>query len=120
MAEKRVNYSSGAPLEEKVGYSRMVKVGDHIYVGGTTSVQPDGTVYGENAYEQTRYVLEKQVKLIGHVFAVDMKMCADISRAYSEIFHDIRPLCTVVGTPALNRPTQFVEIMMEAVIGCGL
>ena len=53
MAEKRVNYSSGAPLEEKVGYSRMVKVGDHIYVGGTTSVQPDGTVYGENAYEQT-------------------------------------------------------------------
>ena len=36
MAEKRVNYSSGAPLEEKVGYSRMVKVGDHIYVGATT------------------------------------------------------------------------------------
>ena len=104
MAEKRVNYSSGAPLEEKVGYSRMVKVGDHIYVGGTTSVQPDGTVYGENAYEQTRYVLEKQVKLIEQagaavgdvikvdVFAVDMKMCADISRAYSEIFHDIRPM----------------------------
>ena len=129
---KRVNYSSGAPLEEKVGYSRMVKVGDHIYVGGTTSVQPDGTVYGENAYEQTRYVLEKQVKLIEQagagvgdvikvdVFAVDMKMCADISRAYSEIFHDIRPLCTVAGTSALNRPTQFVEIMMEAVIGCGL
>lgn len=57
MAEKRVNYSSGAPLEEKVGYSRMIKIGDHIYVG---------------------------------------------------------------GTPALNRPTQFVEIMMEAVIGCGL
>ena len=54
------------------------------------------------------------------VIVVDMKMCADISRAYSEIFHDIRPLCTVVGTPALNRPTQFVEIMMEAVIGCGL
>ena len=69
MAEKRVNYSSGAPLEEKVGYSRMVKVGDHIYVGGTTSVQPDGTVYGENAYEQTRYVLEKQVKLIGQAGA---------------------------------------------------
>ena len=49
MAEKRVNYSSGAPLEEKVGYSRMIKVGDHIYVGGTTSVRPDGTVYGGNA-----------------------------------------------------------------------
>lgn len=132
MAEKRVNYSSGAPLEEKVGYSRMVKVGDHIYVGGTTSVQPDGTVYGKDAYEQTKYVLEKQVKLIEQagasvkdvikidVFATDMKMSGDICRAYSEIFHDIRPLSTVVGTTALNRPTQFVEIMMEAVIGCGL
>ena len=32
MAEKRVNYSSGAPLEEKVGYSRMVKVGDHMRI----------------------------------------------------------------------------------------
>ena len=97
MAEKRVNYSSGAPLEEKVGYSRMVKVGDHIYVGGTTSVQPDGTVYGENAYEQTRYVLEKQVKLIGQagaavgdvikvdVFAVDMNVC----RYIKGIFRDI-------------------------------
>lgn len=131
MAEKRVNYSSGAPLEEKVGYSRMVKVGDHVYVGGTTSVQPDGTVYGKDAYEQTKYVLEKQVKLIEQAgasvkdvikidaFAVDIKMGGDICRAYSEIFHDIKPLCTVVGTTALNRPTQFVEILMEAVIGCG-
>ena len=54
------------------------------------------------------------------MYAVDINMWADIAWEYSEIFHDIRPLCTVVGTPALNRPTQFVEIMMEAVIGCGL
>ena len=61
---KRINFASGAPLEEKVGYSRMVKLGDYLAVGGTTSVQPDGTVYGENdAYAQTKYVLEKQVLL---------------------------------------------------------
>lgn len=132
MAEKRVNYSSGAPLEEKVGYSRMVKVGDHVYVGGTTSVQPDGTVYGENGYEQTKYVLEKQVKLLEQagasakdvikvdIYTTDIKMGADIGRAYSEIFHDIRPLNTMVQIAALNRPTQFVEISMEAVIGCGI
>ncbi|MFR3729750.1 hypothetical protein [Lacrimispora sp.] len=41
---KRINYSSGAPLEEITGYSRMIKVGEHIYIGGTTSVTPDGTV----------------------------------------------------------------------------
>ncbi len=132
MEMKRVNYSSGAPLEEKVGYSRMVKVGPFVYVGGTTSVQPDGTVYGENAYEQTKYVLEKQIKLLEQagskkeevvrvkVYATDMKMGSDICKAYSEFFHDIKPLCTVVGTPALNRPTQFVEIEMDAVIGAVL
>lgn len=126
---KRTNYSSGAPLEEKVGYSRMVKVGPFVYVGGTTSVQPDGTVYGEDAYEQTKYVLDKQIKLLEEagskkeevvrvkVYATDMKMGGDICKAYSEFFHDIKPLCTVVGTPALNRPTQFVEIEMDAIIG---
>ncbi|OOP72782.1 Rid family hydrolase [Clostridium beijerinckii] len=127
---KRTNYSSGAPLEEKVGYSRIVKVGPFVYVGGTTSVQPDGTVYGENnAYEQTKYVLNKLVKLIEEagakasevvrvkVYATDMTKGSEITKAYSEIFHDIKPLCTVVGTPALNRPTQIVEIELDAIIG---
>lgn len=132
MEGKRINYSSGAPLEEKVGYSRMVKIDQFVFVGGTTSVQPDGAVYGENAYEQTKYVLEKQVQLLKaagaaasdvikvKVYATDMKFSAEICQAYSEIFHDIRPLCTVVGTTALTRPTQYVEIEMDAVIGCTL
>jgi len=130
---KRKNYSSGAPLEEKVGYSRIVKVGPFIYVGGTTSVQADGTVYGENnAYEQTKYVLNKLVKLVEDaggkvsevirikVYATDMSKSSEIIKAYSEIFHDIRPLCTVVGTTKLNRPTQIVEIEMDAVVGSHL
>ena len=43
---ERINFSSGAPLEEKVGYSRMIKVGNMVMIGGTTSVQPDGSVIG--------------------------------------------------------------------------
>ncbi len=127
---KRTNYSSGAPLEEKVGYSRIVKVGPFIYAGGTTSVQPDGTVFGEgDAYLQTKYVLEKLIKLLNEagskkeevirvkVYATDMKLTPDITRAYSELFKEIKPLCTVVGTPALNRPTQLVEIELDGIIG---
>ncbi|MDR3593898.1 Rid family hydrolase [Clostridium sp.] len=125
----RTNYSSGAPLEEKTGYSRMVKVGPFVYIGGTTAVQPDGTVYGEDsAYEQTKYILEKLVKLLGKSgskkeevirikgYTTDMKYVPEIARAYSEIFHDIKPLFTMVGTPMLNRPSQLVEIEMDAVI----
>ena len=126
----RTNYSSGAPLEEKVGYSRAVKAGPFVFVGGTTSVLPDGSVYGEtDPYGQTKFILNKLIKLIEEAgaekeevirlkaYATDMKMCGEIGRAYSEFFKDIKPLFTVVGTPALNRPAQLVEIEMDAVIG---
>lgn len=129
----RTNYSSGAPLEEKVGYSRVVKVGPFVYVGGTTSVQPDGSVYGENdPYAQTRYILEKLIALLEgagakreevvriKIYATDMGMGAEIGRAYSELFKEIKPLFTMVGTTSLNRPTQLVEIEMEAVIGSNI
>lgn len=126
----RTNYSSGAPLEEKTGYSRMVKVGPFIYIGGTTAVQPNGTVYGEgSAYEQTKYILEKLVKLLEKAgskkeevirvkgYAKDMKYAPEVAKAYSEIFHDIKPLFTIVGTPMLNRPTQLIELELDAIIG---
>ena len=115
-------------MEDKVGYSRLVRLGDFIFVGGTTSVQPDGSVYGENAYQQTKYVLEKQIALIEKaggkaadvfrvkIYTTDIKFGKEISNAYSELFRDIRPLCTMVGTTALNRPTQLVEIEMEAAL----
>ncbi len=125
---ERINYSSGAPLEEKVGYSRMVKIGPYIKIGGTTSVQPDGNVYGEDAYEQTKYVLDKQIKLLEEagakkedvfsvfIYTTDITQGAKICQAYSEFFHDIKPLNTMVEISRLNRPTQFVEIEMEAML----
>ena len=129
MKLERVNYSSGAPLEEKVGYSRMVKVGDYVKIGGTTSVQADGSVFGKDAYEQTKYVFEKQKKLLEmagakleevfsvKVYTTDISQSGKICEAYSEFFHDIKPLCTVVEITKLNRSTQFVEIELEAMIG---
>ena len=125
---KRINYSSGAPLEEKVGYSRMVKKGPFVFIGGTTAVQPDGNVFGETPYEQAKYIFEKFTGLLQHAgasvqdvikvdaFITDMKYGKEVGDAYSEIFHEVRPLFTMVATPALNRPTQFVEIALEAIV----
>jgi enamine deaminase RidA (YjgF/YER057c/UK114 family) len=125
----RINYSSGAPLEEKVGYSRMIKIGNLVMIGGTTSVQPDGTVYGEgDPYEQAKYIFEKHVKLLAEAgatpadvvkvmcYATRMSDCGEIGRAYSEIFKEYRPLFTAVGTSELNRPSQLCEIEMTAII----
>lgn len=126
----RTNYSSGAPLEEKAGYSRVVKAGPFVYVGGTTSVQPDGSVFGENdGYAQTKYILEKMVKCLDQagskseevirvkMYATDMSRSSEYIKAYSEIFKEIRPLCTLVGISALNRPSQLIEIEIDAIIG---
>ncbi|WKY48338.1 Rid family hydrolase [Eubacteriaceae bacterium ES3] len=126
----RKNYSSGAPLEEKAGYSRMVSVGPFVSIGGTTSVQPDGSVYGiDDPYGQTKYVLEKFVDLLKQadasvadvtkvkVYTTDMAYAPQIARAYTEIFFEVKPLFTMVGTTMLNRESQLVEIELDAIKG---
>lgn len=127
---KRINYSSGAPLEEITGYSRMIKVGEHIYIGGTTSVTPDGTVYGDTPYEQAKYIFEKFIELLKRAdadasdvikikaYITDIKFGKEVAEAYSEYFKEVKPLFTMVETPKLNRPSQLVEIELQAVTGC--
>ncbi len=129
---QRINYSSGAPLEDIAGYSRMVKVGDHIYIGGTTAVQADGTVAGDTPREQAAYIFSKFVDLLRQAgaaasdvikvkaYITDMAFAKEVAGAYSERFKTVRPLFTMVETPKLNRPEQFVEIELEACIGCEL
>ncbi|WP_321328054.1 Rid family hydrolase [uncultured Ilyobacter sp.] len=128
MEMTRTNYSSGAPLEEKAGYSRMVTVGPFIYLGGTTSVKPDGIVHGENdPYEQAKFIFDKLLKIMEKAdagaenvvkvkaYVTDMSFASEIARAYSEYFKEVKPLFTMVGTTMLNRPTQLVEIEMDAI-----
>lgn len=126
----RKNYSSGSPLEEKTGYSRMITVGPFVYIGGTTAVQSDGTVYGiGSAYEQSKFILKKFISLLEKsgvkkeevikvkCYATDMSYAPEIAKAYSEFFFEIKPLLTIVGINMLNRPTQLVEIELDAIIG---
>ncbi|MBR6193805.1 MAG: hypothetical protein IKQ66_06600 [Treponema sp.] len=125
----RKNFSSGAPLEKNMGYSRAVRIGDFIFVGGTTAVQPDGSVFGEgDSYAQMKYILEKQIKIIEDaggkkedVYSVNLFLTPEFDKsgwkAYTELFHDVMPLCTAVTISKLNRPTQLLEIEMSAALG---
>ena len=127
---RRENFSSGAPLEDKVGYSRAVKVGNLVFVGGTTSTNPDGVVEGEgDAYLQTRIVLQKieqarrkagaklsEVYRV-RIYVTDIKQAQDYMRAYSEFFRDIRPVTILAEVRALARPAHLVEIEADAIIG---
>jgi enamine deaminase RidA (YjgF/YER057c/UK114 family) len=127
---KRENFSSGAPFEEKAGYSRAVKVGNLIYIGGTTTTNAKGDVEAPgDAYLQTKIILHKiedALKRAGAAMSQVVRVrfyVTDISRgqeylkAYSEWFKDIRPVITMAEVKALARPEHLVEIEADAVIG---
>ena len=130
MNYERTLYSSGAPLEEAAGYSRAIRLGDFVFVGGTTAVQADGSVFAEgDAYAQTKYILGKmesyyieagakredvyRVKM----YVTDISKAKEVITAYSEFYKPIKPLATMVETPKLNRPSQVIEIEIDALIG---
>jgi len=127
---KRQNYSSGAPFEDKVGYSRAVKVGSMVYVGGTTSTNSQGQVEGPgDAYLQTKIILRKIEDVLKQAgarmadvvrvrfYVTDIGRGQEYLKAYSEWFEDIRPVITMAEIKALARPDHLVEIEADAVVG---
>src|SRR5215218_6659206 len=103
---KRINYSSGAIWEDKVGYSRAVRVGNQIEVSGTVASDEAGNVIGrENAYEQTKYILQKIEKALinagaslndvvrTRMFVTNISRFEEYAKAHGELFSNIKP-CT--------------------------
>lgn len=128
--KKRQNFSSGAPLEEKIGYSRAVRVGNFVFVGGTTTTTPEGVVEAEgDAYRQTKIVLrkiEQALKNAGsnlsevyrvRIYVTDIARSQEYMQAYAEYFKEIKPVTILAEVSALARPAHLVEIEAEAIIG---
>ena len=126
----RTNIHGGAAFEDVAGYARIVKAGPFVYVSGTTAVTPEGTVYGEgDAYEQAKYIFTKIVSLLEengvkkeevvkvNIYTTDAGENGNITKAYSEFFKESRPACTWLGIKQLNRPSQMVEIEVQAIVG---
>ena len=127
---RRENFSSGAPLEDKIGYSRAVRIGNMVFVGGTTTTTPEGVVEAEgDAYLQTKIVLQKieqalikagakmsQVYRV-RIYVTDISRSSEYMQAYAEFFKEIKPVTILVEIKALARPAHLVEIEAEAMIG---
>ncbi|MEM0899189.1 MAG: RidA family protein [Pseudomonadota bacterium] len=112
-----------------MGFSRAVRVGNHVSVAGTAPIAPEGgtaavgDVYGQlkrcieiskQALEEAGASLEDVVRT--RIMLTDITTWKDAAKAHGEVFGDIRPVITVVEVSAFVEPEWLVETEMDAVI----
>jgi enamine deaminase RidA (YjgF/YER057c/UK114 family) len=118
-----------SPYERAYGFSRIVRAGDFVLIGGMTSVDEDGAVIGETPYEQTVEILRKIEHELGRggvgigdviqtrVYVTDISRADEVGRAHGDLFAEHRPLMTMVEVSALIDPRMLVEIETVAHAG---
>jgi enamine deaminase RidA (YjgF/YER057c/UK114 family) len=124
----RQRITSGGPWEDRVGYSRAVRVGDHIWVSGCTGTHADGTVPA-GVLEQARLALETIDRALTEagsgiadvvsvrVYVTDIEEWELAADALLERLDVVRPAMTMLQVARLILPAHRIEIEVEAIAG---
>ena len=128
IATKRILVSSGSPYEPIIGFSRAVRVGTIVTVGGTAAGSAGKRVAIGDPVAQTRAVLEIIAKALEdagasladvvrtRTYLVDIAHWEAVGRVHGEFFGDIRPASTMLQVTGFINPDWLVEIEVDAVI----
>ncbi len=124
---KKELFGTGAPWEDKVGYSRAVRIGNTIEISGTAPVR-NGETVGETGYEQAKVcleIIEETLTRAGarledvvrtRMFVTDISLWEEFGKAHGEYFGKIKPATAMVEVSALIDPKMLIEIEATAVI----
>ena len=125
----RKNISSGTPWEALAGYSRAVRIGNQVFVSGTTASDEHGNLQGgQDAYSQAVFILNKIASALEQagarladvvrtrVYVTRLEDWREVARAHGEVFGDIRPANTLVQVAGLI-DGRLVEIEADAITG---
>ena len=129
MPYDRALISNGNPMEAIVGFSRAVRVGPFVTVGGTAPVGADGKTVGiGDVAAQTRQCIEiikaaledagsgLQDVVRTRVILTnidDWKAAIDVRKEY---FRDVRPVDTIMAVDRFVNPEWLVELEADAII----
>ena len=119
---ERQHISSGAAFEERVGYSRAVRVGDRVWVSGTAPIMPGDADPPRSAYQQAQVclsIIERALAEAGaslddvvrtRIYVTDITRWHEVADAHRAAFGDVRPAATMVEVTALIDPLLLVEV----------
>ncbi|WP_242158400.1 RidA family protein [Aestuariivivens sediminis] len=126
---KRILISSGSPYEDLVGFSRAVRVGPHITVGGTAPIDTNGKTVGQgDIAAQTKQCLEvikMALEAAGsglndvvrtRMFLTDITDWETAAAVRSSYFKTIKPVDTIVQVTRFINPEWLIEIEVDAIV----
>ena len=129
---QRVLVSNGNPMEKVVGFSRAVRVGPYISVGGTAPVGPDGKTVGvgdpaaqaRRCLEIIKAALEAAGSGLGDVVRTRVLLTRiedwkPVIQVRAEYFAEVRPVDTIVQVARFVNPEWLVEFEVDAVVSDG-
>ncbi len=118
--------STGTKWEEIAGFSRAIRLGQHIFVAGTTATGQEGIVGKDDPAAQMRFVLDRIEKAIvdlggkltdvirTRIYVSNMNDWEVIARIHGKRFKDIKPVCTLVQAKLVS--DCLVEVEAEAIL----
>ena len=129
MSATRRTLDNGSPMERAHAYSRAVRVGNHITVGGTAAVGPDGETVGVgNAGAQTAHIIAiiaDALERLGaslddvtitRIILTDIEDWRAVAAERAKHFESSRPAMTITQVNRFVNPEWLVEIEAEAVV----